>query len=46
MQEGAPSVRFVARARRQRRHSRSSEQMRIDRNTNGHSRYFGDEVRY
>ena len=44
MQEGAPSVRFVARAGRQGRHSGGSEEMRTDGDANRHPCGFGDEL--
>ena len=44
MQEGAPSVRLVARSDRECRHCRSTEEMRADGDANRHPRGFGNEL--
>jgi hypothetical protein len=44
MQEGAPSVRFVARAGRQGRHSGGPEEMRTDGDADRHPCGFGNEL--
>ena len=44
MQEGASSVRFVARSDRQCRHSRGTEEMRADGDADRHPCGFGNEL--